>query len=239
MRTITLIIFCLTLGSATSQSLITDYDTIVWKYRNSGTYDHIEWATEADEDKFYKDTIYAIQFFPKKNDWKVYFDASKTKVATLVHFDAAKKTINTKHFNRQGKLIKELEAKYFNSKKYNPAFIDVKNVVYLKAYQSDSLVCEIQGFNTSLLHKYKNPFTKRHFEKRVYYKDGQYHADEIGETIWEYHENGIIKSICSTYINVENDKEGNQISTEVFNCNQFDKSGCLIKTQPKQADTDK
>ncbi|MBK7311925.1 MAG: hypothetical protein IPI93_14410 [Sphingobacteriaceae bacterium] len=156
-----------------------------------------------------------------------------------MHFDLAKKTINSKHFNRQGKLIKELEAKYFNSKKYNPAFIDAKNVVYIKAYRNDSLIYEIQGFNTSLFHKYKNPFTKKHFEKRVYYKKGEYHADVIGETIWEYHENGIIKSICSGYIEVTIDKENNaEIATEILTCTQFDKNGCLIK-DPKQADNNK
>ena len=222
-----------------SQTLVTEKTNAIWKYTDGGTYHYFEWTKEASDDKYYTDTIYAIQDFPKKNDWKIYFDAGKSKVATLTHYDTTKRTINTKHFNKQGKLIKELEFKYSSRKKCNPAFIDAKDVIFLKAYRNDSLVYEIQGLGTSLFHKYKNPFTKVHYEKRVYYKDGEHHSDETGESIRTYYENGAIKSICSTYMTVEIDKEGNQMTFENFDCNEFDKNGCIIKDQQKKADIDK
>jgi hypothetical protein len=219
--------------------LITEYDTIVWKYINGGAYYYFEWDNEVDDDKYYIDTIYALQSFPKQNDWKIYFDANKSKVATLVHFDKAKNIINTKHFNLKGKLIKELEAKYNDPLNYNPAFVDAKNVIFLKAYRNDSLIYEIQGSNTSILLKYRNPFTKKHFEKRVYYTDGQYYSEEIGQTIWKYYENGVIKSICNSHVEVKDDEQGNQYSVRISNCNHFDENGCLIKDQSKKSDTGK
>lgn len=225
--TIHLIIFCFVLTSVSSQTLITDKDKTVWTFKNGYTYD-FEWTNEASDDKFFTDTIYAIQFFPKRNDWKVYFDATKTKIATLIHYDTINKTINTKHFNRQGKLIKELEARYFSRKSYNPAFINVKNVIYLKAYHNDSLIYEIRGFNTSLLFKYKNYLTKRHFEKRIYYREGEYNDEEIGDNTWDYYENGAIKSICNSYIEDEMSKDGVNTRTRIFKCEHFDKNGCII-----------
>jgi hypothetical protein len=213
-----------------SQNLITDKDRAVWTFKNGYTYD-FEWTTEADDDKCFKDTIYAIQFFPKKNDWKVYFDLNKTKIATLLHFDTINKTINTKHFNRQGKLIKELEANYTNRKNYNPAFIKVENVIYLKAYLNDTLIYEIKGHKTSLYIKYQNFKTKRHFEKTTYYaEDKDFHRDEeIGGTFIDYYENGKIKSYCSRHTVKETNKDGVTICVSVSDCKEFDNNGCMIQ----------
>jgi hypothetical protein len=228
MRTlIYIILFLIICGSSgQAQSIITDKH--LWTFSGGYTYD-FEWTEEQSADKFFTDTLYAVQFFPTKNDWKIYFDASRSKIATLVHYDSIRKIINTKHFSRQGKLLKELELVYINKKAFNPAFPKVKSINYVKSYINDSLVCEITGMRTSILIKYNNHRTQRHFEKRIFYKEDKLRDEEIGETLTAYYENGNLKSICTAYSLNETDDQGNQYSVLIPTCTSFDVNGCIIK----------
>jgi hypothetical protein len=226
MRTLIYIItFCLTSTLISSQTFKNPDTKNVWTFHNY----ELEWTNEVVDENCFIDTIYSIQFFPQKNDWKIYFDEHKIKVATLLHFDTLQKTINTKHFNRQGKLIKELQAYYFDKKNYNPTFIKLKNIIYLKTFLHDSLIYELQGANTSLFIKYKNFITKRHFESRTYYADSERMNEEIGKAFIDYYENNKIKTYCTSYIKNENLEDGSVISYRISDCKEFDRNGCIIQ----------
>jgi hypothetical protein len=228
MRTSLFILFFLIINVSLGQAQSITTDKQLWTFSAGHTYD-FEWTKEQSDYKFFNDTLYAVQFFPTKNDWKIYFDASKTKIATLVHYDSIKKTINTKHFSRQGKLIKELEANYINKKTYNPAFFKIKNIIYMKSYVNDSLICEIKGMQTSIVIKYNNQKTKKRFEKKVFYKEDKFRDEEIGEITTEYFESGNKKSICDSYSLTEMDEQGNQYSVLIPTCTYFDINGCILK----------
>jgi hypothetical protein len=160
----------------------------------------------------------------------VFFDGTKIKIATLIHFDTINKTINTKHFNKLGKLIMELHATYSNRKNYNPAFIHVKNIIYLKAFQNDSLIYETKGFKTSLLIKYKNPKTKQHFEKRVFYREGNTKMKKWVIRILIFMKMELSNQFAIHILLWKQTKKATKF-THVYTCRKFDLNGCIIKDE--------
>lgn len=211
-----ILLFLISFVGVQAQSIPSD--KLMWNFSHY----NFEYSTDKLDD-----TLYVIQFFPKKNNWKVYFDKQKIDVATLYNYDTVKNTINIKHFNRQGKLIKELQLSYFNSEKLNPGFPKIENLISLKSYIDDSLICEIKGFKSSIQIDYKNHRTNEYFFQNVYYQQGEHTDEEIGKTKYVYYQNGHLKQICSSIVYEYIDDEVTYAKL-CPNCINFDINGCVI-----------
>lgn len=213
-----LIIFLLgTIISVNSQSVFGDKN--VWTDK---VYD-FEYVEEYDK-SYLRDTICLIQGFLRKDEWKIYWDPLKSKVATHIQFDSLKQIVTSKHYNKSGMLTKELQAYCKSKKNYNPAYPDIKDILFLKTYFNDSLICKIIGNKNSLLFNFSNYLTKKYFEKIVFYRDN----DIIGEDTWEYYDNKALKAICNEYRVPSFDRQGNAISVCINKCTRFDKNGCIL-----------
>lgn len=216
MRTVHLVILVLLCKTLVSQTFVSDKKN-VWSFT------FYEFAGNVDKEGIYTDTLYTIQKFPVKNDWKIYYDDKKNLVATVIHYDTIKKTVTTRHYQRTGKLLQEYCAKYKSKKKCNPANARLEDFQYLKMYRGDSLICEMIGQKQMITVKYRNSFTNEFFDQTMFFSTGSWPDDYIGSSIWRYYENGTIKSICRTT------REDDEMGTTLFlECKNFDANGCII-----------
>lgn len=217
MKVIHLIFLILAVKGLTSQTVVSDKKN-VWRFT------FYEFAGNLDKEGVYNDTLYTIQKFPIKNDWKIYFDDKKTLIATSLHYDTLTKTIITRHYSRTGKLLQEHCAKYKSKKSCNPASPRLADFQFLKMFNSDSLTCEMIGQVQMITVKYRNSFTKDFFDQTMFFSNESYRDDFIGSSVWKYYENGKIKSVCRTT------RKDEEMGTMLFlECKDFDINGCLIK----------
>lgn len=217
MRTILLILSFAFGQTLIGQNTVSDSKT-VWCFQ------WYDFAGNLNEEGVPTDTLYTIQKFPQKNDWKIFYDNKKTTVATVIHYDSVKKIITTRHFQRNGKLLQEYCAKYKSKKWCNPATARLIDFQYLKIFRNDSLICEMTGQKQLITVKYRNHYTKEFFDQTMFFSTGSWPDDYIGSNVWKYYENGTIKSICRTIR--QDDETGTMLFLE---CKNFDSNGCIIK----------
>ncbi len=216
MRTIILIMFLSLLQGLSSQTIISD--KAVWSFK------WYNFAGDLDDEEVPIDTLYTIQKFPKKNDWKIFFDISKTVVATEIHYDSIKKIITTKNYKRNGELIQEFYASYKDKKSCNPASARLKCFKYLKIYNGDGLICEMKGQVQVITVRYRNYINNKYFDQTMYFSEvDSWRDDYLGPDVWKYYQNGNIKSMCKTI------REDHETETLLFlKCKNFDTNGCII-----------
>ncbi len=189
------------------------------------SFSYYEFAGNLNHDDVFKDTLYTIQKFPPANDWKIYFDSLKGTVATIIHFDSINRTLTTKHYQRNGKLIWEYCTGYKNKKSCNPASSRLNQLKYIKIFRADSLICEMTGQEQLISVRYRNYFSEVFFDQTMYFSTvDSWRDDFIGSDVWKYYKNGNLKSVCKTV------REDDTEATILFlTCKDFDMNGCLIK----------
>lgn len=199
-----------------SQDIVTD-SKVVWRFTG------YKFTQNMDEGRS-TDTLYTIQKFPPKNDWKIYYDSKKTRIATLIHYDSTKKTITSQHFQRDGKLLQEFCASYKDKKGTNPAYARVADFHHLKMFADDSLICHMTGQKEIITVKYRNYITKVFFDQTMFFSTSSWLDDLIGSTLWRYYENGNIKAVCTS-----RREYTETVSLLILECRNFDENGCLTK----------